>query len=176
MNSQLGKRALAMALAFLVSWEGWKLYSYQDGGGVWTICAGTTAGVRPGQTATEEQCWSMTERDYRKHELTVIRNITRPLHEKEQIALTSFCYNVGDHACKTSALFKRVQGGACQAAGREFGRWVYDNGRRIQGLANRRAAEAALFLEGCNEQNPYNRPDRPDPGLLRPRLRPVSDE
>ena len=117
----------------------------------------------------------MTERDYRKHEATVIKAIRRPLHEKEQIALTSFCYNVGHHACTRSTLFKKVQDGTCEAAGREFRRWVYDNGVKIKGLVRRRAAEEALYLEGCNEQNPYNHPARSDPGLLRPRLRPLED-
>lgn len=149
MNRPLTKGALAVALTFLIGWEGWQLSSYQDGGGVWTICAGTTSGVRPGQTATDAQCWTMTERDYRKHEKTVIQAIKVPLTEGQQTALTSFCYNVGDGACKGSTLFKLVNQGQCRAAVSQFGRWVYDNGRRIQGLANRRAAEAALFQEGC---------------------------
>lgn len=44
------------AIAVTGAFEGMRQRSYQDPGGVWTICHGETAGVTQNQSYTDEQC------------------------------------------------------------------------------------------------------------------------
>jgi lysozyme len=63
-------------------------------------------------------------------------------------ALVSFSFNVGVHAFSKSTLLKKLNREDYKGAKREFRRWVYAGGRRLQGLVNRRNQEAQLFLSG----------------------------
>lgn len=152
-NKALVGAALAAALAFLTAAEGMRNTAYQDSVGVWTICAGTTTGVKPGQKATQAQCWDMTTRDYRLAEKSVLRGIQVPLGPHQQTALTSFCYNVGANACEKSTLFRRVNAGECWNTYPEWLRWnkATIKGQKVAlpGLTNRRKAEADLFMRDC---------------------------
>jgi GH24 family phage-related lysozyme (muramidase) len=47
---------LAIATAAVCCYEGLSLTEYPDVGGVPTICYGETKNVKPGETATKEQC------------------------------------------------------------------------------------------------------------------------
>ena len=53
---------------------------------------------------------------------------------------------MGNAALQRSILRQKVNYGLNKEAGREFLRWVYAGGKRLQGLALRRAAERNLFL------------------------------
>lgn len=149
-NKALAGAALAAAISGLYVLEGVELTAYRDIAGVPTICAGTTKGVRMGQKATPEQCWTVTVRDYQIHERAVLRGITVPLNVNQQTALTFFCYNVGVYACRDSTAFREFNAGnyraGCQAMAL-FNK-VTVNGRKVvsKGLINRRAAEVKLCL------------------------------
>jgi lysozyme len=149
-NKALIGAALAAAIGGLYQLEGLELTAYRDIAGVPTICAGTTGGVRMGQTATPQQCWDMTVRDYQKHEKSVLKGITVPLNVNQQTALTFFCYNVGDSACMDSTAFRKINAGdyrgGCQAMAL-FNK-VTVKGRKVvsKGLINRRSAEVNLCL------------------------------
>lgn len=127
-----------------------ELTAYRDIAGVPTICAGTTSGVKMGQKATPQQCWDMTVRDYQKHEQAVLKGITVPLNVNQQVALTFFCYNVGNSACMDSTAFRKINAGdyrgGCQAMDM-FNKITVD-GRKIvsKGLVNRRATEVRQCL------------------------------
>lgn len=153
-NKALSGAALAAALAFLIQHEGSEQQAYQDSAGVWTICSGSTKGVQPGQTASQEQCWDMTTRDYRVAESAVLRAVHVPLRDHQIVALSSFCYNVGNSACQSSTLFRRLNAGeGCRAAIEELPRWnkITLNGQKVslRGLTNRRQAEVSLFTRNC---------------------------
>ena len=150
-NKAIGGAVLAAAIAGLYTLEGVELTAYRDIAGVPTICAGTTKGVKMGQKATPEQCWSMTVADYQLHEKAVLKGITAPLNANQQIALTYFCYNVGVYACMDSTAFRKINAGdyrgGCQAMAL-FNK-VTVNGKKVvsKGLQNRRAAEVKQCLQ-----------------------------
>lgn len=63
-------------------------------------------------------------------------------------ALVSFAYNVGSGALKTSTLLKRVNTNPNDKNIRaQFMRWVNANGKQLEGLVNRRKAEADLYFK-----------------------------
>lgn len=64
-NKALAGAAFSAALAGLISLEGMELTAYKDIVGVPTICAGTTRGVKMGDTKTAEQCWTVAASEYR---------------------------------------------------------------------------------------------------------------
>ena len=63
-------------------------------------------------------------------------------------ALASFGYNVGVKAFEKSSLLRFLNEGECAAAAAEFPKWVWANGKKMPGLARRRAAERDFFEKG----------------------------
>lgn len=102
------------------SFEGCKLKAYQDSAGVWTIGYGHTSGVYSGMTITQNQF----------------------------DALVSFTFNLGSGKLESSTLLKKLNQGNIADAANEFDRWVYADGKKLNGLIARRAAEKELFLNG----------------------------
>lgn len=145
-------KAVAVAIALLVGVEGMSTKSYKDTGGVWTICYGYTHGVKAGQTAAKDQCWTML-----KSEAYTVANQITPylpadLSPNQLGALISFCYNVGATNCRTSTMFALINQGKYEAAGRQFARWHYVKkldctvrSNNCYGIVLRRAAEANLW-------------------------------
>ncbi len=80
-------------------------------------------------------------------ERAVIRAVSRELTDNQFAALVSFTFNLGAAALQRSCLRQKVNYGQDKEAAREFLRWVYVGGKRLQGLANRRRAEGVLFLK-----------------------------
>lgn len=76
----------------------------------------------------------------------VNRYVTVTLQQNQFDALVDFAYNAGAQALRTSTLLKRVNEGAFELAAEQFGRWVYGDGKRLNGLVTRREAERRLFL------------------------------
>jgi lysozyme len=68
------------------------------------------------------------------------------LHDNQFAALVSFTFNMGGGALQRSILRQKVNYGLNKEAGREFLRWVYAGGKRLQGLVLRRSVERNLFL------------------------------
>lgn len=148
-NKRILGAALTLALGGLAAHEGVAYVAYRDIVGVPTICAGTTQGVKLGDKATPQQCYDMTLKDYRRFEDVVLKNITIPLRQNEQVALTYFCYNVGP-ACATSTTFRMFNQGRSLEGCLAMSLWnkVTINGRKVvsKGLVNRRAAEVELCV------------------------------
>lgn len=63
-------------------------------------------------------------------------------------ALTSITFNVGCSKLKNSSLFKMARMGYSQQMCNQFGRWIYANGKPLNGLIERRKKETALCLQG----------------------------
>jgi lysozyme len=80
--------------ALIQVFEGCKLHSYQDPGGVWTIGYGHTAGVVAGQTITQAQADAFLAEDAAPLFATAARAL--PLMSVlEQAAYVSFGFNCG---------------------------------------------------------------------------------
>lgn len=125
--------------------EGRKLSAYQDGGGVWTIGVGHTRGVTRGQVATEAQVDAWFAQDIASTVAGVRAAVKTPLNQNQFDALVSLAFNIGVGAFTESTLLRKLNAGDYQGAQLQFLRWNMDNGKFVQGLANRRRAEADLF-------------------------------
>ncbi|MFK7888037.1 MAG: LysM peptidoglycan-binding domain-containing protein [Gammaproteobacteria bacterium] len=145
------------------SFEGLRLNSYQDSGGVWTIGYGHTSGVGPGQTITQAQADSFLRQDVQWAENAVRDNVDVPLTQNQFDALVSFTFNVGAGAFAGSTLLRNLNAGDYAGAQEQFGRWVNADGQRLEGLVRRRGDEAALFgSEGPSGTDTPTEPDSPD--------------
>ncbi len=140
----------ADGLALIKHFEGLYLDAYQDTGGVWTIGWGHTGikhndgTVRKGRKITREEAERLLARDLGVFSERVSRLITVPLNDDEFAALVSFDFNTG--GLGDSTLRRLLNAGKRQDAALQFERWVYDNGKLLDGLRRRRRSERNLFL------------------------------
>lgn len=138
----------ATGIEHIKRWEGLRLDAYQDGGGVWTIGYGHTLNVGPGQTISAEQAEAYLITDLEWAQDAVNELVSVPLSQHQFDALVSFVFNVGRKAFADSTLRRLLNAGDYDAVPAQLARWVHDNGARVQGLVNRRAAEAGLWAKG----------------------------
>lgn len=126
--------------------EGLELEAYDDSTGVMTIGYGHTGSVQAGDRITEQQAAQLLAHDTDWAEQAVNDNVKVPLTQDKFDALVSFTYNAGEGAFENSTLLKKINAGDHEGAQAEFHRWNKDgDGRVMEGLARRRADEAALF-------------------------------
>lgn len=149
-------------LAFLRGWEGLRTTAYDDGGGVWTIGYGHTVGVRQGDTCTPAQAEAWLAQEVTEFAAGVSAAVTAPIEQNQFDALVSLAYNIGIGAFRRSTLLRKINAG--EPAADEFGRWIHDNGKVINGLVRRRAAERSMFVDADYTQYPGG-----------PRIRPKDD-
>jgi GH24 family phage-related lysozyme (muramidase) len=133
-------------LNLLKSFEGLRLTAYQDAVGVWTIGYGTTRGVYPGMTITQQQAEAFLQQDLDTFEAAVGTDVTVPLTDDQFSALVSFTYNVGTGALASSTLLRLLNQKDYQGAADQFLLWNKAGGVELAGLTRRRNAERALFL------------------------------
>jgi lysozyme len=149
-NKALLGAAFTAALSGLVTLEGMRTTAYLDVVGVPTICAGTTRGVKLGDTKTLAQCWTLAEAEFREYEKVVLDNIVVPIQPNVQAALVFFCVNVGKAGCKGSTTFRKINAGDTVGGCHALRMWNKGTikGKKvvIPGLDNRRKAEESLCL------------------------------
>lgn len=133
----------------IVSFEGEKLLSYKDTGGVWTIGVGHTSDehfkVVPNQLISKEQSRKLLAIDLKEAEAFVDKLVKVPLNENQRGALVSFTFNLGGGSLKISTLLKKLNAGNYDAVPSELNKWVYDDGVKLKGLVRRREAEGKLW-------------------------------
>ena len=120
-----------------------------------TIGFGCTEGVTMGMVWTRAEADAAFMRELAEHEAAVQRLVTVDMTQNEFDALVSFCYNCGIGALAKSSLLKRLNAGDRNGAADAFGLYNKAGGGVVQGLVQRRASEASLFLK------PVDAPDRP---------------
>lgn len=143
----------AKGLAHIKAWEGSKNNAYLDGGGVWTIGVGHTAAAgaptpKRGMVITDKEILEILARDLKDVERDVKRYVKVPLTQAQFDMLVSFVFNVGGGAFASSTLLKLLNQGRYDDVPDQLMRWVNDNGKRVQGLVNRRSDEAKKFQDG----------------------------
>ena len=140
------------AAALVRKWEGCHLKAYPDpasGGDPWTIGFGATGpGIRRGVVWTQQQAEQRLEQDVKRFVDGVRRLLQRPATDKQLGAMASLAYNIGLARFEKSTLLRLFNEGKPEAACKQFGVWVMASGKRMQGLANRRADEAKVFAGG----------------------------
>lgn len=137
-----------MGELFIKQWEKLELEAYPDTGGVWTIGWGTTKNVKQGMKITREKAQEFFKRDIEVFEKAVRKYINVPLLEHQFDMLVSFSYNVGEEALRVSTLRRLLNMGKYEEVPGQLKRWIYDNGKVVNGLVNRRNAEAKVWTEG----------------------------
>jgi len=140
---------LKPAVEMIKEFEGLVLTAYQDGGGIWTIGYGHTAGVHQGMVITEEQAETLLADDLNEDLLAIEHYVYAPMSNNEACAFLSFSYNVGWPSFVNSTLLRMFNAGdpKIQVAD-QFLRWVHDVNDKIEpGLVRRRQAERELFLK-----------------------------
>ena len=78
----------------------------------------------------------------------VVQSIVKvPVTDNQLIALSSLSYNIGIGAFRNSTLLKLLNAGANKNdVAKQFDRWIYADGKKLDVLVKRRNAEKQLFL------------------------------
>lgn len=129
--------------------EGFRASAYRDSGGVWTVGYGHTAGVKPGMKVTGQQAELLLRADvmdaikglYSVHKAALLESMPDPAYS----SLVSFVYNLGIGTYRAGSLPKLVEAGNPIAVARKMREYVYCDGKKLQGLVNRRAKEASMY-------------------------------
>lgn len=140
------KRTNVNGLLLIKSFEGLRLRAYRDAVGIWTIGYGTTRGVRPDMTISQEQAVKFLQEDLERFEKSINDAVRVPINDNQFSALASFTYNVGSGAFRGSTLLRLLNRGDIRGAAAQFPRWNKAGGRTLAGLTRRRNAERLLFL------------------------------
>lgn len=128
--------------------EGCKLTAYRCPAGKLTIGYGHTGDdVTEGLTISQEDANDLLFDDVLCFE-NGVNNLVEGLDLSQGMfdALVCFAYNVGLTNLKKSTLLKLLKEGKVLEASEEFVKWNKSNGKVLDGLTKRRAAEADLFL------------------------------
>ncbi len=135
-------------LALIKQFEGFSAKAYICPAGYPTIGYGhmIKAGESfPAEGISGQQAENLLKTDVKIAEINVNQLVIVPLAQCQFDALVSLVYNIGGHAFEKSTLLSFLNAGEYEKAAREFGRWIYSNGRQLEGLIRRRAAETLLF-------------------------------
>ena len=131
--------------------ESFKAFPYRCPAGVPTIGYGSTRytdGTKVKMTdpaISEPQAVDLMLANLDEYEAAVRRYVTVPLTQGQYDALVDFAYNAGAQNLRTSTLLRLLNAGDYAGATNQFKRWIYADGKKLNGLVTRRAAEAALF-------------------------------
>lgn len=129
--------------------EGYSSKAYPDpatGGAPWTIGYGTTKGVKPGMVITAQQAEKMLRDDVAKFESGVSSLITSPTTQGQFDAMVSLAYNIGLGNFGKSTLLKKHNARCYTCAADQFRVWNRANGKVMNGLTKRRAAERRVYM------------------------------
>lgn len=129
--------------------EGYSSKAYPDpatGGAPWTIGYGTTKGVKPGMIITAEQAEKMLRDDVAKFESGVSSLVTAPTTQGQFDAMVSLAYNIGLGNFGKSTLLKKHNARCYTCAADQFRVWNRANGKVMNGLTKRRAAERQVYM------------------------------
>lgn len=141
----------------LKKWEGLRLEAYPDpgsrDGNPWTIGYGHTSDgfmrVAKGLRITQAQAEAALRHDAGEAAVAINNLVKVPLTDNQRGALISFVFNVGIGAFGKSTLLKELNKQNYNAVPGELARWNKNDGMAMQGLINRRSAEAGLWVKGA---------------------------
>lgn len=146
-----------LGIAFIKRWEGVRLKAYRCSANVLTIGVGHTAAMGEpspveGMKITEAEAEAILRRDLSSIERDVQQAVKVPLNQRQFDTLVSFVFNVGIGAFRKSTLLKRLNAKDYDAVPSELMKWTRAGGRVVQGLVNRRKAEADLWRGAPTDQ------------------------
>lgn len=168
------RKTCQAGIDLIKQWEGRYLKAYHgaaDRPGLLTIGYGHTDAAGPpkvyaGMKITEAEAETILKNDLSKVEEAVERLVKVKLNDHQFATLVSFVFNVGEGNFRKSTLLKKLNAKDYDAVPSELMKWTMANGKRVQGLANRRAAEAGLWVKGAPVASQYVEPEPKDDTLL----------
>jgi len=132
------------------------VYPYRDSVGYWTIGYGHLLSRDRKLTLddfpfyreglTYESCEEILKQDLESTAIGVLDLIEVPLTDGQYGALVSFAFNLGLGNLKVSTLKTKVNEKLHFEASKEFNKWVFAGGIKLNGLVKRRKAESELYL------------------------------
>ena len=139
-----------IAADFIARWEGFRREAYKCPAGVWTIGYGHTNGVKEGDSIGKSMACELLVDDIRKAAEALAPVINVPVSDGQYIALVSLAFNVGAGYVKRHCpkLLRCLNTGDDRGAALQFLDITRCNGKVLEGLVNRRRAEAELFFPG----------------------------
>lgn len=146
------RRINPAGLSLVKQWEALRTTAYRDAVGVWTVGYGHTSAaggpvVAAGMKITADEADVILRTDLSKFEARVDRLVKVALTDNQFAALVSFDFNTG--ALDKSTLLKKLNKGDYNAVPAELMKWVNAGGKKLNGLVNRRSAEAGLWAKGA---------------------------
>ena len=150
----VGAACAGLLYAHIPEDEGMVLKGYRDLNGVPTKCAGDTRDVVVGRTYSETECVESLGRALHDHAAPMLACIptlrTGPgaVRPYETYAIVSLAYNVGVRQACNSTAARHFRARRWREGCLALRRFVYDNGRRVRGLALRREREVQRCLRG----------------------------
>lgn len=140
-------RASKELIEKLKEMEGLRLVAYRDAAGVPTIGYGHTKGVKMGDRISKGWAEELLRLDIQQAE-EAVNELGVARTQGQMDALVSFAFNMGIGRLQRSTLLRRIRDGdSLEAIVREFMRWTFADGKRLEGLEKRRAWEAGRFFE-----------------------------
>lgn len=130
-----------IGIELIKMFEGCRLTSYQCPSGVWTIGYGHTSGVCKGMTITQKKAEEYLKSDLTKYE-NYVTATGLTLNQNQFDALVSFTYNCGNGNLK-----KLIRNRTLYQIAEAILLYNKSNGKILEGLKRRRAAERELFLK-----------------------------
>ena len=147
-------------LEFIKRYEGVRNTAYNDVAGLKTIGVGhlltaeelrgnyvkiNGANISADSTLTDQQVNDLLRQDLEPKQQTVRDTIKTNITQSQFDMLVSICFNIGSGAFKGSTLARVINEGNFDKAPNGFMMWVKAGGKTVQGLVNRRSAEATNF-------------------------------
>lgn len=141
-------QAAFVAYNLTVPSEGLSEKVYLDPVSLPTVCVGhMDKKLKIGQSFTLDECIALFSEDWKKHQDQLNSIVRVPYKsEWEQAALVDFTFNVGISKVESSTLVKLLNEGRHEEACAQLTRWVYANGKRLNGLVTRRNLEKQYCL------------------------------
>ena len=139
----MAMKTSSKGVSLIKQFEGCRLIAYKCPAGVWTIGYGHTAGVKAGDTITQETAEDYLRNDLEKYEKAVMNyDAIYHFNQNQFDALVSFTYN-----CGVRNLKNLTQSGKRTLAQISTKLPLYNKagGVVLRGLQRRRAAEKELF-------------------------------
>jgi len=139
------------AIDLIKHYEGFDSHPYKCPANVWTYGYGATYDINGGRvtsstpTISEEGASLLLVDMVAKFASRVASMVDVEINDNQHGALTSFAYNLGSGALKSSTLLRHINSGEWDDISFQFSRWVFAGGQRLPGLVVRRKAEAIMW-------------------------------
>ena len=148
MASNTGLRTNQRGLELIGNAESCRTQPYMCPANVLTVGIGSTTNVKPGKAYTHEEIAAMWAGDMKSAEKCVnLYANGRMMNDNQFSAVSSLTFNIGCGNLKTSTLARYANRQQWGEMCGQLHRWVYANGKKLNGLAKRRAYEYKLCME-----------------------------